>query len=291
MNTARQLRKRRLSGRLEASKKPRALSESTDEEYPLSPLPLTPPHGSLSIYEEHPEALPRYSKRAKFVSRVGPPPPKKTGFLDLPNEVRNRIYDLILLGGKIPSRVEFTARKNFSHSAALLRTCKFIQSEASPILYGQTLFKFDRDHHQYGKFWEIVWRNIGYKNIRLFLETIGPVNIGLIRKVDLTLDDATRTLAMDQDSEERRFVNDVDVLEILRLLGKYGKLATLELSMRSRRNIVNGDTHFIHALRRVKVDIVNISKNINGSVNPPLNRLEESLKTSMTRKYPLYPVG
>ncbi|KAI5361148.1 hypothetical protein Slin15195_G122610 [Septoria linicola] len=82
---------------------------------------------------------------------------RRAGFLDLPSELRNSIYDLVFKG-KVPICVEWTGStigasrepdfvgpeffKPTSTAANLLRTSRQIHHEASSILYGANQFIF-----------------------------------------------------------------------------------------------------------------------------------------------------
>ena len=81
------------------------------------------------------------SKRAKTASS------KKTGFLDLPGELRNQIYELSLVTRKRINILCFASLTGFRRpeqklrlSSALLRTCKQVQDEGEKVLYGLNTF-------------------------------------------------------------------------------------------------------------------------------------------------------
>ena len=97
------------------------------------------------------------------------------GFLDLPYELRSKVYEFAF---KFDKPIEFESR-NFSRSANFLRTCKTVLKEGREVLYGENSFHFGRETATRGKFYEKIWKEIGYKDVRKFLETIGPINVGL----------------------------------------------------------------------------------------------------------------
>lgn len=129
----------------------------------------------------------------------------QTGFSDLPPEIRNRIYRMVFVTN---APIEFQTRKDFSRSAAFLRTCNLVHEEGREILYGENTFCFARSEYKRGKFWERTWTEIGYKDVRRFFETIGPINIGMLKYVSFILTDVSRSAAPDLNWDQRRFVHD-----------------------------------------------------------------------------------
>lgn len=76
----------------------------------------------------------------------------QAGFLDLPAELRNDIYKRIIVEkNKV---IKFAPAENFSHHAALLRTCKTVYQEARQFLYGEHEFHFKRCGDVRGHFWD-----------------------------------------------------------------------------------------------------------------------------------------
>ncbi len=96
------------------------------------------------------------------------------GFLKLPPEVRNKIYDLLFLS-KHP--VDFTANQNHSHSAQFLSTCKTVYNEGRAVLYGNNSFHFTRDSRVRANYFDQVWAEVGFKDVRRFLGDIRPHNV------------------------------------------------------------------------------------------------------------------
>lgn len=105
----------------------------------------------------------------------------KKGFLDLPSELRTKIYEHLWIIEKsvdfnaTPS--DYVANRSHSYSGQFLRTCKTIYNEGTPILYGENSFHFSRDIRVKGRFHDAVWKEVGYKGVRRFLESIGPDNV------------------------------------------------------------------------------------------------------------------
>lgn len=100
-----------------------------------------------SSISDHIPELPRPSFYSLIQPRFRPQPRPRprprtqfpVQFLDLPAEIRNKIYFLVLVFPK-----PFTVQLQFggSNTTALLRTNKQIYSEASLIFYGQNTFCF-----------------------------------------------------------------------------------------------------------------------------------------------------
>jgi hypothetical protein len=105
-----------------------------------------------------------------------------TSFLKLPTEIRLRIYDYILVGrsdrAKNLSPVKWSKKKIIFYDAedpkkrpmypAILRSCKKIHSEASPILYSKNTFYVDNP-----------------KIMIAFLHQIGSLNSVWLRIIDI----------------------------------------------------------------------------------------------------------
>lgn len=177
------------------------------------------------------------------------------GLLSLSGEIRNRIYRLTM---KDDNPVYFINGRNFEHSANLLRTCKQIYQEGRAILYGENEFIFERDPQKCGEFWRPKRTEIGYSNVRRFLEMIGPINIGLIRLIGLSFDDAPPSAAPDKCHEERRYANDAHCLYMLKLLAKHGNFDRVTIGLYGRRKLSSVfDTQFINALKAVPAETVN----------------------------------
>ena len=149
------------------------------------------------------------------------------GFLDLPAELRNDIYERIFVDAD-----PFTFRhpSNFQHSAAFLRTCRQVQQEGIGYLYSENKFIFERRTARHGSYWQSDWNEVGFKPMRKFLKSIGPLNLSLIRRASLQLEDAMPCLNPGMHSaDDRRFVNDDTLMSCLRQLADHGRLQELEL--------------------------------------------------------------
>ncbi|KAI7539565.1 hypothetical protein KC331_g9682 [Hortaea werneckii] len=261
-------------------------------------LHLTPGLGGMPppIGPPHPSSVPIGFTRPQTSTPQPPPrsqPSRKTGFLDLPAELRNEIYRLTFVA---KGRFALSRPTNFSRSAAFLRTCRQVHQEASGILYGENEFFFSRRSDRHGSFWQAEWSELGFKSIRKFLKTIGPANTAMIRHLSFQFEDATPCLNPDTMShEDRRFVHDEALISILRHLGDYAQLQTLKLNFHGRRRVEATDERFLAYLTRIKADTVDL-------VRYPLTRPEivfameskqaetvrKSLMKTMVRKVKLY---
>lgn len=175
-------------------------------------------------------------------------PEVRTSFNSLPAELRNRIYRLLFVGEPF----EFRTGKNFSRSAAFLRTSKRVHEEGRSVLYAENDFCLQRQHNARGNFYDANWKEVGYKDVRRFFEMIGPLNISLIRSVKIDFDDGTPSTSPGSTVEQRRFLNDAHLLHALKLLGKHGELEYIKLGFYGRRYMYMSDVKFLDILRDIK---------------------------------------
>lgn len=83
---------------------------------------------------------------------------------------------------------------------------------------------------------------------------IGQINISLIRKVGIALEDAPGGGIYARVVESRRFVNDIDLRYFLQQLGKYGRLDSIMIEAHGRRRLDVGDFEFLHVLKHIQTD-------------------------------------
>lgn len=118
-------------------------------------------------------------------------------FLQLPPEIRNKVYRLLLVTGNrnkdlAPDVVGLLARNkpNWSNvpdmadSLGLLRICKLVNQEASAVLYGRNNFVFDDSSHQ-GKSLENISTN-DFLFLYPWLVLIGEHNRMRLRWIEFT---------------------------------------------------------------------------------------------------------
>jgi hypothetical protein len=178
----------------------------------------------------------------------------KMGFLKLPPELRNKVYQLAF---KDKAKFDFTTPTNFKHSSAFLRSCKQVYEEGRTILYGENTFYFGRNKEMRRPFWAGERKEIGYKDLRLFLKTVGPSNVSYIRHLWLCFDDATPSGTPHlKRCEERRYVHDGHLIECLKLLANQAQLKKITLTFWGRRALATTDTRFLGHLCKIKADKV-----------------------------------
>ena len=83
--------------------------------------------------------------------------PSYAGFLDIPAEIRNQIYQHVFVAD---DHFNFDSPSNFSRGAALLRTCRQIYDEGRSILYSENHFLFVRKTRRHGSYWEREWNEV-----------------------------------------------------------------------------------------------------------------------------------
>ncbi|KAI5209937.1 hypothetical protein E4T39_00543 [Aureobasidium subglaciale] len=202
-----------------------------------------------------------YSSTSSVTSEISKPnTTSKRSFLDLPAEIRNQIYRLAFVSEE---KLDFAYPINFSRSSSLLQTCRQVHEEGRTILYSENTFYFQRRKKERAVRWTTDVYEIGYKDIRFFLKSIGLANVSLLRRLIVMFEDAQPSMNTHlKDADERRFTKDEDLIDILRMLGDHTMLKTLDLSFQGRRNFYNRDeTRFIEYLTRIKADQVKCINN------------------------------
>lgn len=176
--------------------------------------------------------------------------PEHASFLELEPELRNRVYRELLVTDSV---VKFNPAPRLSRTAALLRTCRQVHEEARGILYGENAFHFDRRAESRGNYWEEEWKEIGYKDVRRFLESIGPDNIAKMRFLSMRLADAAPIFTPKMDATERRYQNDPVLHHVLRLIGSSGVvLEKFAVAFVGKCELTHSDVPFIRAFTSIK---------------------------------------
>jgi hypothetical protein len=229
------------------------------------------------------------------------------GFLDLPAELRNEIYRQVFVSDDC---FNFDSPRNFSRSAAFLRTCKQVYNEARSILYSENHFLFVRKTRRHGSYWEREWNEVGFKAVRKFLHLIGPENTALIRDATLLLEDATPCLNPGMTTaDERRFVFDEVLMSCLKMLAQASKLRKLHLHFRGtcpyctarkhaltwsvgRRRVERTDHRFLEKLTAIQADEVKFIRTPPGCAYPTDSKQEHSVEkmclSAMVRKRKIF---
>ncbi|KAI9848449.1 MAG: hypothetical protein M1837_000244 [Sclerophora amabilis] len=172
----------------------------------------------------------------------------KTRFMDFPPEIRNMVYRYLF---RDTDPVDFHKRDNLCRSANLLATCKQAHAEGRAVLYSENAFLFRRRHATRGEYFDKVWQEVGYKDVESFLLNIGPRNVGRIREISLSLEDALPSSSREQTPFERRFVNNQKLQHCLEILGRQGGLKKLTLSFLGRKTFGHEDGMFVDQLRTI----------------------------------------
>ena len=155
-----------------------------------------------TLVAEDAEPSKHRSKRAKMLHDARAQKVKestKKGFTDLPYELRLGIYRRSLVK---EAPLDFATQRGFSRSGQFLSTCKLVNEEGRVIMYGENSFHFGRTAATRGAYFEAQWKEIGFKDVRRFLESIGPANVALMKYVSFVLRDAAPSLTMYLDEEE-----------------------------------------------------------------------------------------
>lgn len=225
------------------------------------------------------------------------------GWSTLPAELRNRIYRMVFYH---PDVLSFHNPKNFTLSSQFLATCRQVHDEGRTILYSENRFGFERNKSRRAPYWSAEPKEIGFKDVRYFLtQTIGLDNLALIREIIFICEDAMPSTTPHLKQEERRFIYDANLIEILNILGRHSRLRTLRLCLMGRKVLMRCDEGFLSALRKVKADTVKIIRHprwgiqdddeLDGSywsmndskVHP---HLKKQIIEATTRKRKMYPL-
>jgi hypothetical protein len=131
-----------------------------------------------------------------------------------------------------------------------------VHHEGRAVLYGENAFHFERSQATRGRFFELTWKEIGFKDVRRFLETIGTANISRMRYVSFHFQDAAPSTAHHLDENERRFVNDPVLHYVLKLIGAHVRLTKIAFQFSGRRQLQKFDYNFLQALSSIKSEEV-----------------------------------
>lgn len=239
-----------------------SVTPDADEALPGDGQPVIPADSAELTPSLRVQRLQEASARVNAVQKA------KTSFTDLPPEIRIRIYRSVFV---TEAPINFHSRRDFQRSSSFLRTCQIAHNEGRAVLYGENAFHFERSHSTRGKFFEEDWREIGFKDMRRFLETIGPTNISMMRYISIEFGDATKAYGPVEEIE-RRFVNDPVVLRCLELIGSNTHLAKFAVQFAGRRNLDRTDLPFLRALTSIKSqEVINVANYSGGyKVKPEL---------------------
>ncbi|KAL6710587.1 hypothetical protein ACN47E_008635 [Coniothyrium glycines] len=236
----------------------------------------------------------RGAKRARVDSPSPAPSTTVTqykGFLNLPPELRNKVYrHLFVIAGQYFRVPPSKNGPGLERSAQFLRTCKLVHNEGCSILYGENTFRFVRHFDTRGPFWERVPMEIGYQDALQFLKMIGAENLQYLRDIMFTFDDALpQHTPYIRSHEQRRYLNDEYLMNCLRIL-RNAKLRTFAMRFIGRRSLMHTDVKFLGYLEQIKAD--EVDRCWDHDFHYPPQKIWEAtwrdLKEQMTRKKKLY---
>ena len=219
---------------------------------------------------------------------------RRAGFYDLPYELRSVVYRLVFVN---KDKINLLKATTFPRSSAFLRTCKTVNQEGTEILYAEHQFVFQRQIRPRATYKQIHWREVGFKDIRLFLTEIGPINISLIRDIALGLEDGFRSGHPGLTLDHYRYVNDEHLFEVFRMLGRYGLLRKFRLAMNGKKTVTHRDERFLNHLKKVKADDLELVDSVaffhgtSSAYRPPVLKIDGAamlyLKKHMVREHEL----
>ncbi|KAK4949022.1 hypothetical protein LTR10_012395 [Elasticomyces elasticus] len=99
---------------------------------------------------------------------------KPCPLLDIPPELRNRIYDELLLGGDKAVQVSDRTRRPW-HPPAILQTCSLTRREASAIYYSTNVFEVSIDSSNLDR------------TLCAWLKSLGPQRCEMLQQIRLGL--------------------------------------------------------------------------------------------------------
>ncbi|KAK3207781.1 hypothetical protein GRF29_96g392781 [Pseudopithomyces chartarum] len=215
---------------------------------------------------------------------------KPLSFTDFPAELRNKFYRMLFVTEDvlcIPADRTTANKDSLKRSSQFLRTCKLIHREGCSILYGENSFYFDRNPNTRGSFWEPFPKEIGYKDLRMFLQVIGTENLLYLRDITLKFQDAMPGVTPGIEQSKRRYVQDGHLLHVLRIL-RQTQLRSLNVIFQGRRQLSHADIKFLEYLMQVKADHVDSILASSWHSQKIENNLWPELRGVMTRDEPLY---
>ncbi|KAF2417101.1 hypothetical protein EJ08DRAFT_654604 [Tothia fuscella] len=211
------------------------------------------------------------------------------GFLSFPPELRNKVYRFLF---KDEKKFDFSQPDNFKCTSAFLRSCRQVYEEGRTILYGENQFYFERNKDMRRPFWAGERKEIGYKDLRLFLRLIGPTNTSYIRQIWICFDDAMPSATPHlKRAEERRYVYDGHLIECLHVLARDSRLKKITLAFWGRKHLAKTDMRFLEKLCNIKADEVEFKSPFQNPYWHPeriFPEVKTNIKKEMTRKVKMY---
>ena len=181
-------------------------------------------------------------------------------FLRLPPEIRNMIYGLLFETAhkdKVVTPDPAGSRRqnnlgqrtlNLSDSLPLLRTCQVVHREATAVLYGSNVFRFDDDPHNDDKHtipgFKMSLPCCDLLTMYFFLVSIGKENREKLQHIHLNFSDCSFILYPEEMSGGRLLTCEAGasfVGDAVDLLAKSHQLQTLSVSFTSAELLTQND--------------------------------------------------
>jgi len=167
-----------------------------------------------------------------------------------------------------------------------------VYEEARQFLYGEHEFCFVRCDEKRGDYWQPEWEEVGWKDVRRFLATIGPRNIAELRNIKFEFRDATG-----KEYRTGRFASDDHLLEAFKLLARHSALQKITLDIHGKAAISEDNDRFLRNLGLIQADEIKIEReemqirhyyhnNLGGA--KIRSDVGKKLKEKMTRSFKLY---
>ena len=125
---------------------------------------------------------------------------------------------------------------------------------------------FSRVSDRTGPWFAPYREEVGYKDMERFFRAIGSYNISLLKDITLHLSDALPIITQDLEPEERRFVNEESLQRVLKMLGKHGKLESIQLTLAGKRMVTKADKDFLDALTSFMAKNVKIAGKVDAKI-------------------------
>jgi hypothetical protein len=177
---------------------------------------------------------------------------------------------------------------NCGHSAAFLQTCKMVHIEGCATLYRDNRFIFRRNKNARNPFWSNDNKEVGYLDMRHFLNMIGYTGRSNLRKIHIVFEDASRPQAIELRDSDGRYSNDANLLASLKLIARDCTLEKIGLAFFGRRNLSTFEFRFLENLCIIEADEVSINPFNEWYGDKIEPRCKEVIYAEMIRRDPIY---
>ena len=135
-------------------------------------------------------------------------------------------------------------------------TNRMIYLEGRIVLYGENKFWFERQFRSRATYKQTQWREVGFKDLRHFLNDIGVMNVSYMRHIVIHFEDGIPSGNPQHSQDDLRYVHDENLIDCLRCFAHWGMLQKLELCMHGRKMLTLRDERFLNHLKKVRADVV-----------------------------------